>query len=855
MERRAHAFVTAGPFFRPRKSVHVFDPFRRRRLVLLITFLTGISLFIYEILWMRMLALMFGTTTLALAVVIAVFLAGMGSGNLYFGHRADRTRSPARIFAMCNFGIALFALIVFSAMRSSNQTFPVLRSLFHIESGGPSLVIILSIMLMFVPTFLMGALLPFLGRMYVSDRIEIGRGIGWLYASHTMGNIVGILMATYVLIPLYGTLFTHTIAVITNGGVGFLVIVFPVLFRYKTDLGTEPRRRTARRSHTLFLVIAGITGFCALALEILWTRVLRTYVTNSTYSVSAVLIVYLTGLSFGSIVYFKTLHRRAGPWLLAISLLIIGYYALASLFIINRLPEVLFLIKNVLAIPVFRVALPGIALAAILIFIPAACMGLTFPLLCHLYTNNVEHLGRGIGSISFINTYGSVAGSIFATLVLIPIAGITRSIGIVALIICISALLVLALSLRQRKFSRIVMPHLAVFFITLILFSLSMRQTMILPPSISRSAQRSERILYYNETYDGTVIVTEDTRTDIRACYINNNAVCGTTYDALKVVKMLGHLPYFFNPDARQACIIGFGIGITTSSLALHGLDTIECVEICPGVAQATRFFNIYNHAVLKNRHVHFFSQDGRIHLLTTRTGYDIISCDPTHPTLGCNNLYTREYFQLCKERLAQGGVVCQYLPLHKLSLHEFKMAIRTFLSVFPHVTVWLAHAHAIMVGTRHEQHLDFNDMTDILQDIDDAILHDPYDLTISLILNEQAARSFIGDGPLNTDDHPYLEFFSPASTAKDNWDRNLYEMLCWRIDPADIIQGIPEPDKLARYLAAQRYFLSALIYKNRGQLDDMLKAMEMAYSINPASDEIRFFLEHERTQLQEPAQ
>ncbi|MBN2620539.1 fused MFS/spermidine synthase [candidate division WOR-3 bacterium] len=802
-----------------------------------------------------MFALLFGTTTLALAVVIAVFLMGMGLGSLYFGRQADRTHYPVRMFALCNFGTVLGALIVFAATHPASRLYPILRHWFALQGNPLGVTVVISFILMILPTFFMGAILPLLGRMYVARREQIGKGISRLYMLHTTGNIIGALLTAYVLIPVLGHTFTHFVAMIITSSAGLLVIVFPASFHYEIIPVSKPlARKNPRTTHgnaTLLLVIAGIIGFCALAFEILWMRVLRTYVTNSTYSITNVLIIYLVGVSLGSFIYFRWMHRKAHLWLLATGQLVIGGYSLAALISLNRLPVLLFWIRDLLAIPLLRVALPGILISATLFFIPAFVMGLTFPLLCHMYARRVEHLARGIGRVYFVNTFCGVAGSIVATLILLPLAGITRGIGFIALFICGSALLTLGLDRGSKWSMRSTMVLGSAFVSTLILFIAGFRHTMILPPSLSRSTLRFEQILYYKETSDGTVIVTEEMHTGIRACYINNNAVCGTTYDALKVVKMLGHVPCLFNPAAHRACVIGFGIGITTSSIAQHDLESIDCVEICPGVFDAAHFFTTYNRGIIANKKVHLLSEDGRIHLLATGTRYDIISCDPTHPTLGCNNLYTREYFELCKSRLATGGVVCQYLPLHKLSLHEFKMVIRTFISVFPHATFWLAHAHAVMVGTLHEQHLDFDEMTGILHRVNDNIIYDPYDLACSLILDEHAARAFAGTGPLNTDDHPYLEFFSPASTTKSNWDNNLYQMLCWRIEPTTIIHGVPDTLKLRQYIAAQQYFLSALIFKNRGQLDDMLKAMETAHSINPASAEILFFLEHERSQLQ----
>lgn len=800
-----------------------------------------------------MLALKFGTTTTAMAIVLAVFMAGLGLGGLYFGYRADRAKNPSRLCALCSFGTAFSALIVFFAIDPSSPVHAALWYFIKQPDNSLFTAIIVSIILLVVPTFFMGAFLPLLSRMYISHHNRIGNTVSWLYATQTLGNIAGAFLTGYVLIIWWGQTFTHVVAMMINVGTGILLLSNASFSRYEIPFraGTPVRKPASvnKRTSSVVLVIAGITGFCALALEVLWTRILRTYAANYTYTFTNIIIVYLGGVFLGSLLFYHVLHRRAGPGLLSACQLGLGLYTLVILLIVSDLPTMLFGIRGLLQIPLLRILLPGMVLSAAIALVPTVCMGITFPLLVQLHTQQANRLGQSIGRILFINMCGAIIGSCVAHFILINTAGVIRSLGFIALLSCSNALLSLIFTRPRRKRVKRAIITGIICSGALLLFILGFQHSQILPPSISRSALRSEKVIFYRETYDGTVLVTEDLYTGIRACYINNNAVCGTTYDALKVVRMLGHLPYLYYPEAQEVCVIGFGTGITTSALAQHNPTLIDCIEICPGVADAARFFESFNHNVLAHNNVHLIPGDGRTHLLTTRKQYDIISCDPTHPALGCNALYTKEYFQLCRTRLSEGGIICQYLPLHKLSLDEFIIAIRTFRAVFPNTSIWLAHAHAIMVGTLHEQTMDFVTVTTMLDQIDDDILHDPYDLASSLILDETAVHHFVGEGAINTDNHPYLEFFTPASTAKGNWDRNLYQMLTYRIPPVNIINNISEPGRLEQYIAAQQYFLSALIFKNQGKLDDMLRAMEIAHRINPASEEIRLFLEHERAQ------
>jgi spermidine synthase len=369
------------------------------------------------------------------------------------------------------------------------------------------------------------------------------------------------------------------------------------------------------------------------------------------------------------------------------------------------------------------------------------------------------------------------------------------------------------------------------------------QNSRLLPPSLFRAAGRHDRVLFYRETAAGSVVASEDLNTGIRACYVNNSPVCGTTYDALKAVKMLGHLPFLVNPRARQVLVVGFGIGVTASALARHGAETIDCVEICPGVRDAAVYFAAYNRYVLRDPKVKFIPGDGRNVLLLSRKKYDVISCDPTHPTLGCGNLYTREYFELYRQRLNPGGVVSQYLPLHKLTTEEFRSLVRTFASAFPHATVWLGHSHGILLGSDREFRLDFKDLRDFLARTGDDILDDPYLFATALIMDEKAVAEFVRGAPLHCDDRPFLEFFDPQSLRPENWELNLAQIMSRRSDPVIAFSGIPE-DTLRQYRSGQNRFIAGLICQSRGDLPGMLAEYKIGNTENPQNRELKLFLE-----------
>lgn len=815
--------------------------------LLILCFLSGFSVLVYEIIWARQLSLIFGGTVIATTVVIAVFMAGLGFGSIFFGKRVDRTVHPLKLFSIVQFGICISSTLAFFAFGKLAAFHRILNLALKGSSVSTLFIILISSLFMLIPTFLAGGTLPIISKELVNDRNKIGWGVGWVYAVYTLGSMFGAFVAGFFLIAHFGQALSLTFAVVINLLLGFGSRLW---LTNKTSITETPKDKSQgslqQAMSSNLLVIVGLIGFCGLAYEILWTQALHIFLANSTYSFTSILIVFLFGIALGSILFARFFEANKQPIaLLATCQTIIGLYVIVGAFLLNDLPGLLFSIRSALQVPVLRLILPGLLLSFIIGFIPTLCMGISFPLLCRLLAPSLQNLGKNVGKVFFTSTMGSIVGSLIAGFLLIPILGIVKSLISIAFI-NLGIGLFLCVVFESKKKMRFVIAESCALVIALLLTWSAFGKHMVLPPSMFRSKMRADRILFYIETSQGTVIVNEDKLTGIRACYINNSAVCGTTYDALKVVRLLGHLPFFINPDADTVLIVGFGIGITSSAVAEHDVTNIDCIEICPGVKAAAKFFSRFNKDVVTDPRVKFISEDGRHYVLLTNKKYDIISCDPTHPTLGCNNLYTKEYFVSCKRLLNPGGVICQYLPLHKLSLNEFKTLIRTFSSVFPHTSVWLAHSHGILLGHDRSIQFDFNEFSKHLFGLNDDILDDPYLVAISLILDENSVRNFTADARINTDDRPILEFFTPSSLRRENWHINLIELLNHRSDVTNTFTNIDDRGKMNRYLKGQNLFLSSLVYKNKGDIARSISALKAAAKINPENNEILSILKSE---------
>lgn len=830
-------------------------------ILLFLFFLSGFTSLLYELVWIRELSVVFGKTILATSIVVAVYMAGLGLGSIYWGRRIDQDGNSIKIFGILQFSISASCFIVLILFSILPLLYKSVFQAFNLSPNSPLILIFLtSSLFMLVPTFMMGGTLPVISKCFIKSNLGIGSGIGKLYAINTLGGIIGAWLTGYFLIGSIGQTKTQLLAIIVNVILGFAAFSLSSKEKhgYQVDIKIEEVEETGYPDYIVkfSLLVAGLSGFCSLSYEILSIRALSVFLVNSSYSFSSILIIFLLGISIGSFIFAKFLSDKKHLLLiLALSQVVIGLYLFIVTAFLNELPILLFPLNNyLLKIPLLKIVFPGLFLSFILLFIPTVAMGISFPAVCKVYTSSIDNIGEKIGGVYLLNTIGSIIGPLFAAFLLIPLLGVSKGIIAVACInLCLGILLLLFEKGLKNK-ARFIAANIVLIIISIFFAHRGINKSIIHPPSIHKLSTPSEAILYYKETTDGTVLVREDKSTGIKTLYVNNNAVCGIVYDAVIVVKMLGHLPFIINPMAKDIFIIGFGTGITTAEAAKHRVRNIDCVEICPGLKEASKYFSDFNNNIVSNPKVNFIDGDGRNHLLLTNKKYDIISCDPTHPTLGCGNLYTREYFQLCKEHLKSGGVVSQYLPLHRLSTHDFKSIIKTFYSVFPHTSVWLAHSHCILLGTINNHKIDFRFLKGFIGFLRDDMLNDPYRLSTSLFLDENAVNEFTKSAELHTDDRAFLDFFTPTSIKKENWHINLIAMRKYRANPKSLIINIEDDDKFTRYLRAQETFLDGFIrknksYKTKEDIEKVIEFYQKAFNINPEDNEIKIFLDNELKQ------
>ena len=740
-------------------------------LVLILFFFSGACTLIYQVAWVRMLVLSFGTSVFAVSTVLTAFMAGLTLGSVWFGRVADRREDCLRLYALLELGIGLFALTSPFILYGLDEVYTVLYHLLQGSEWAFALVrFVLSFLVLLVPTTLMGATLPVLVRAVVRRLERSGLDIGRLYAVNTLGAAAGAFAAAFVLLEYLGVMGTVHLAAGAN------LVIAAVAFWWSGRSGEVVSEGAGTQEHRgsqegapgriSWLVLAGfaLSGFAALGYEVLWTRLLSLLLISATaQSLSTILVTFLFGLAVGGAVGAKFVDRRKDlVALFGVIELLLGFFGLVSIGAFGGIP---YLLDALISFTSWQGYLFKLFAAAFGIMLaPTLLMGALFPVVGRLHALRLENLGRRIGDIYAINTLGAIFGAFGAGFVLLPLLGTQKSLEVLAWINIAVGAILLAANPAMRPVRKAGLIGALVAPVLLL--------AALLPAGLFGElfqwSESNSRLLYADEAPGGTVTVHE-TRDGKRILKVNGGGEVPTDYASIQTFRLLGNLPMILHLDPREVLVIAFGGGITLAAAERHKPERLDCVEIIPGVFEAARYFAQYNRYVFKRfagSRLEAIVDDGRNHVLRTGRRYDVIIGDATHPgTADSWVLYTEEFYQLCQKRLKQGGIVAQWLPLHGLSVEDYKMILRTFRAVYAHATLWLTRDYSILLGTPGPLRIDFEVLRQQLKkegigaDLREVDLGDPVSFLSAFALGEEAIGRFVGAGHTNTDDRPHISF------------------------------------------------------------------------------------------------
>jgi len=595
--------------------------------------------------------------------------------------------------------------------------------------------------------------------------------VGLLYATNTAGAIVGTLLAGLYLIGTLGIAAGFWIAAGVNVLVGIAAMLLSAGSRggretthgaskTRVDVGGDLHWSIPARARNLVLLIFALSGFVSLALELIWFRILVLFVDVTTYAFTMMLATVLAGIAAGSYVITPVIRRRPHwDWLgiLAAIELAIGVCAILSLAGVAMTYDVFTWAAPLMTTPL-RWFAARMLVASFLVMFPATLlMGIAFPIGLHLWAAGAKNsdIGERIGVFYALNVLGAILGSVVAGFFVLPRLGSHGSLLVASSISVLSGLVLLAALPRARR-----MYALTTGATGVALF-MAAALTMPNPFSVVLEDRYPEEKLLWREEGIQTTVSVHQTANGARMLYLDGLHQANDTAEMVAYHQLVGHLPMALHPNPRLALVIGLGGGATPGAVSMHGGE-VDLVELSDTVVRGAEWFRHVNYDVLRRANVRLRVDDGRNYLLLTPNRYDVITADIIQPFhAGAGSLYSAEYYRLARNALEDDGLMVQWIAGSET---QYKLIMRTFLSVFPHTTLWAQGS--LMVGSKSPLRLDRADFERKLKHPDTQKTLEKVGLgAFETLLGMYTAgpdelRQFVGRGATLSDDQPMVEYF-----------------------------------------------------------------------------------------------
>ncbi len=762
--------------------VPLFWNYKIQILVLALFLFSGISGLVYQVVWMRMLKLIFGVTAFAASTVVSAYMAGLSVGSWYFGKRADHSSSPLRLYGYLEVGVGLYALASLFIFKLLDQLYTLIYVAFSPNFAVFSIIrFVVAFIVILIPTVLMGGTLPILIKFFVNKKGHVGRLAGYLYSFNTLGAVIGAFVTGFFLIKLFGVQVTVFIAAAINilAGAGAILIGQFMLISAKpvpeSEIVEEQKiaDKSEKRVYRLLLWGFGFSGLASLAYEILWTRSLLYFLGLTTYTFTTILTTFLVGIALGSFFASRFVDKvKDHLKLFAIIEVLIGLSALAVIPLIGNMYDISNNLRMSLGYNDWwsNVGVKFL-LSFLVMLVPTLLMGATFPIVVKSYNKSIKGIGENVGKIYAANTIGSIAGSFAAGFILIPFAGLRLSIAIVVMINLLVGLTVFLYHPDIKRNNRYIWSAIAILAMVLVAFNTN-RDPIVLSSVEFEGSMKRYDLLHYKEGIDASIAVLEDRITGERELNINGESTAFTIYQDMQVHKLLGHLPLLIHPDPQDVLVVGFGFGSTSWASVLYPDVQVDCVELVKDEIDTAPYFEKQNHNVIDHPNYNLIFADGREYIKGTNKKYDVISFNAIHPKIS-PNLYTLEFYEMCKEILTDDGIIIAWLPPNAITELEYQSLINTFCHVYPHSSLWYVNpSHMLLMATMQPFKIDYARLLERLsipevnKDLREVNMEDPYELLSCFLIADDKLYEYGEPAPINSDDLPFIEFSREMSVS-----------------------------------------------------------------------------------------
>lgn len=726
-----------------------------KRLYVLFTISGALGL-LYQVIWARMLVLIFGNTTYSTTTVISVFMGGLAIGSVFFGWLSDKKINNLRLWGILEFLIGISALFVLIA-------FPYVKTFY---TGSTSMRFIISALLILPPTFFMGGTLPVLIKHLNQNNLTTT--VSKLYFVNTLGAFIGTLLTAFILLEIFGMELTVLFAAWANISLG--LVSFTIKLKKNNNQINEVTHANAHRANyskstIIFIMLSFfMSGAISLSYEIVWTRLLISSLGTYVYAFATILATILLGIATGAIIT-PAIIAKSNKYALMFGMIQIGIGLLAVISIL------------ILGLDLAMSA----PIKLISVLLPASIlMGMSFPVVSALFENS-QRLGSQVGLAYSLNTAGSIVGPIVTGFFLIGFIGTNYTLLLLAILnLTVGGLLVAS---ENKKFAPF--AFLVIFPISAIIITAKTSPHIYLENSIK------EKIAYYESQGWDWKILEDEAASILAFAGDKSPSDKGLIIDGVQTTtltiqtKLLAHLPLFLHENPKNMLIIAFGMGTTYRSALAHDIY-VDAVELVPSVPLTFEMFFKNGNEVLNNPKGKIIINDGRNYIALADKKYDVIAIDPPPPinAAGTTVLYSQEFYEDAKKILNQEGILAAWF-WYGSSEDDFKMLFASMRSVFPHILVAVSPDGRGVFFFGSEKKIVIN--KEILnkryqglvyQDLNEWT-NSPYSaqkLMELFVGDEKTVDRFVKNATPLTDNHPKTEYFflrhklNPRPNINPDW-------------------------------------------------------------------------------------
>ncbi len=760
-----------------------------RLIALLLTVLTGFTGLVYEVAWQRYLATLLGSHGEATAAVLGIFLGGLALGYAVFGRasrrlveRARQRSRPLRLlsfYALVEAGIGVYALL-FPLLFGAAQYVSLLSPIHH-DALGFAFDVALSALLIGPPAVLMGGTIPILTLALAGDLEHATRVHAWIYGANTLGAFAGALAGGFFLVPLLGL----DGVVWTMGSLNlFAGASFYLLERRAARIApdlTQPAVAEPVPRFVAWAAVALLAGFAMMALQTTLNRLGALAFGSSQFTFAMVVAVFVLCIAIGSLAVSALPRIPAGlalgcAWLL-VALLFPLYFALADVAYWAHAIRALFSSAD----PAFYAYQLVTFLAMLaLLAVPIGLSGALLPLLFHELRREVRDLGSVAGRLYAWNTLGSLLGALLGGYMLlfwldlhhvyrIALGALIVGSAILGWLVLRSAPRILAaLTALPILMALALLPEWSAERLTAGTFrTREAEYASFRGPDAFFQRRQAGEVVFYDDDPTSTVSVLRPKRNHENLAIIVNGKSDGSLKTDYPTMSLAALVPALMAERHERGFVIGLGTGVTAGELAsLDETREVIVAEISRGVIAASPLFDHGNLAASKNPKVRVERGDAYRTLLRSQGDYDVIVSEPSNPWVtGVEMLFSREFLEAARSRLAPGGVYAQWFHVYETDVEVVKLVLRTYASVFHDVSVWFTlRGDLVLLGfDRPTRALD----TDALEerfgqpDFSEAFARVEIDRFAQLIAHELLPLGTLHaverEGPVHTLRHPIL--------------------------------------------------------------------------------------------------